>query len=223
MSSRRLPGKVLQDCAGMPMLLRVIKRCQLVKQNIPVAIVTSDESSDDFIFDFCLKNQIQCFRGSLHNVLNRYIKACDFYNLQSFIRISGDSPLIDPTLIENLIKISNEGEYDLVSNVKDRTYPKGQSIEIIKVDALNRLSKIKLDKAEREHVTLGIYRNEYRFKIKSISWNEDEKYDRIQLSVDSEYDMRLIEKILMNSEFSEDTTWLEYVRLYNSVLDELVR
>lgn len=158
MSSRRLPGKVLMDLAGKIVLERVIDRVKLAKGVSDIVVATSTDKSDDPIEAFCLKYQIKCFRGELQNVVARFSALLKHYNPKYFARISADSPLYDPLLLERAIKIFEGGGYDIVSNVVRRSYPKGQSVEIISTELFLRYSEQIHDLSDREHVTPFFYR-----------------------------------------------------------------
>ena len=91
MSSSRTPGKVLKEISGKPMLLRQLERLKNSNENIPIICVTSIDKKDDAIEELCNKYNFDCFRGSLDNVLDRYISASDSYNIKNIIRIGGDA------------------------------------------------------------------------------------------------------------------------------------
>ena len=208
MNSRRLPGKVLKNLDQKTILEWTINRLKKNKSNIPVCVITSKEKSDDPIDIFCKKNQINCYRGSLNDVLKRFCDACNFFNVDFVIRISGDSPLIDHRLIDKAYQIHQKNNIDLISNILFRTYPKGQSVEIISKEALNNLDKLNLSKAEREHVTLGFYKNQSLFKIINFE-SEDENYSHYQLSIDTYNDYKKIANFIKNNKNAFFLNWKE--------------
>tara|TARA_Y100001978_G_C23608969_1_gene392577 strand:+ start:129 stop:770 length:642 start_codon:yes stop_codon:yes gene_type:complete len=208
MNSRRLPGKVLKNLDQKTILEWTINRLKKNKSKIPVCVITSKEKSDDPIDIFCKKNQINCYRGSLNDVLKRFCDACNFFNVDFVIRISGDSPLIDHRLIDKAYQIHLKNNIDLISNILFRTYPKGQSVEIISKEALNNLDKLNLSKAEREHVTLGFYKNQSLFKIKNFE-SEDENYSHYQLSIDTYNDYKKIANFIKNNKNAFFLNWKE--------------
>ena len=97
--------------------------------------------SDDLIYKFCINNNFNCFRGSLNNVIKRTIDACKEYKSSHFIRICADSPIIDSKIIEKAIRISKDVDADIITNTFPRTFPKGQSVELIKLSSLENLLK----------------------------------------------------------------------------------
>lgn len=190
-----MPGKVLTICEGKPLLQWTIDRLRGVKCNPNIVVATSNEISDDVVYRYCNSNNIDCYRGSLNNVIQRMIEACSFYKSLSFIRICGDSPLIDPMILDQAIKISNEDNYDLVTNTAKRTFPKGQSVELINLSALKKLNTEELTESEQEHVTKGFYRRKEKFNIINFESNAGD-YSKMQLSVDTYQDFRKIENLI---------------------------
>ena len=140
-SSKRLPGKVLKKCCGKPLLKWTIERISSIKKPPKIVVATSNNDSDDNIYRFCKENNIKCFRGSLNNVIKRMIDACEEYKSSHFVRICGDSPIIDPEILGNVLEISKTVDVDIITNTFHRTYPKGQSVELIKLSALQNLFK----------------------------------------------------------------------------------
>ena len=193
MSSKRLPKKSLMTISGRPMLYWVIYRVRQSLLASDLIVLTSTSRDDDEIEAFCSHEGVQCIRGDLTNVYNRFIKALFETKAQSFIRISGDSPLIDPALIDQAVSLYEKSDVDIVTNTLPRSFPKGQSIEVINSKALLKLGNYRLTSEEKEHVTMGIYNRVMEFKIKNFS--NFENYSTVQLSVDSLDDLELIRDI----------------------------
>jgi spore coat polysaccharide biosynthesis protein SpsF (cytidylyltransferase family) len=210
MSSLRLPGKVLMNIAGKPMLERVYD--QVLKSNNvkKIIIATSDDSSDDQIEQFCLLQNYPCFRGSLNDVAARFLGVINRQGAEEFIRINGDSPLIDPRLIDIAIAQYRYNLFDLVTNVLHRTFPKGQSVELVRSSTFKRMYESKLSLDDKEHVTKAFYRDEFNFKIKNFS--ADPPAEDIQLSVDTEEDLNRISAIINACDF-QSPGWRDFVRL----------
>ena len=212
LNSKRLPGKVLKYCAGKPVIKWTIERLKRTKYDTKVVIITSKKNSDNPIEDYCKEENITYFRGPLENVAQRYIEAAEYFGCKSFMRISADSPLIDPNLVDKGISISKENDYDLISNILTRTFPKGQSIEIISLRALQRLVKNKLSPQEKEHVTLGFYNNKNDFKILDFS-NLNYNYSKVQLSIDTVQDFSEIESLLRSNKQAINLDWKELANI----------
>ena len=163
LSSKRFPLKVLKNLRGKPLIMHVIDRVKLSKQINRIVVATSIEKSDDELTDFLSKNGIFCYRGSLNNVANRMLMCASKYNANEFMRINGDSPLIDPEIIDNAALLNKKGNYDLCTNVLLRSFPKGQSVEIIKTKTLKKYI-LKFSNSDNEHVTQYFYKNPKNLK-----------------------------------------------------------
>ncbi len=153
-----------------------------------LCLATSGEGSDDPIARFCRQSGVACFRGSLDNVAERLLSAAEDRGWDTFVRISGDSPLLDPALVDRAVRVAREGKWDIVTNVLKRSFPKGQSVEAISVRCLrDTLPELGLE-ADREHVTPFFYRNASRFRIRNFESGFD--WAGIQLSVDTAEDFQ---------------------------------
>lgn len=194
LSSRRLPGKVLLPLLGRPMLSHTIDRLLAVKRLDAVVIATSVDRSDDPIAMFAQGLGVSCWRGDLHNVLGRVRGAAIAYNADAVVRISGDSPLIDKAIVQTAIELFLEEAAELVTNVFPRSYPKGQSVEIISRGALERLHLEANRPEDREHVTRYAYQFPDRFKIRNFSCLHPRP--DLQLSVDTPEDFRRAEQLI---------------------------
>ena len=149
-SSKRLPGKVLKKILGATVLKRVVDQVKKSKKISKIIIATSNHKTDKKIINFCKKNKIQCISGPLNNVFKRFYSIIVQQHCKSFVRISADSPLIDPSLIDRAVTIFNKKRYDIVTNVFPRTFPKGFSVEVVNSKLiLEFLSKIKKKKTSR--------------------------------------------------------------------------
>ena len=131
MSSTRFPGKVLKELAGKPMLQWTIERLGCSKLLKKIVVTTSLDSGDDEVEEFCLAQNIECHRGPLENVAQRFAEVATLEKAESFVRTNGDSPLIDPEIIDQAVAIFQTTAVDLVTNTMIRTFPKGQSVEVL--------------------------------------------------------------------------------------------
>src|SRR3989338_10828184 len=136
MSSRRFPKKVMLPLAGKPVIQHIVERLSHIK-NRPVIIATSTAASDDVLADFCRQQGYNVVRGDLENVLERYRLAADQFQLNTIVRITGDSPLIDPWIVEKMIENFHKGSFDYYSNLRPRTMPRGFGCEIFKRSLLD--------------------------------------------------------------------------------------
>lgn len=194
MKSDRLPGKVLHQVHGKPMLEYLLERLEQCTSLDSVVVATSTDQSDDPVERFCRERGRDCYRGSLSNVANRFRDVLDVYRFDAFVRISGDSPLLDPKLVDLGVEHFEGGQFDLVTNVFPRSYPRGQSVEVIGADTFRRAADATKTDDEREHVTLLFYRNPDKFRI--FNFTADVDYTGFQLAVDSIADMERFEAIV---------------------------
>lgn len=191
--STRLPGKVMLDLEGKPVLQHVVERCKESKVD-EVIVATSINPENDIIEKLCAKISIPCFRASEDNVLNRYYECAKKFNLNVVIRITADCPLIDPTIINKAIDKFNEGNYDYVSNIHNkRTYPRGLDTEVFSFDVLKKMDKKVKKKEDKEHVTLYLLRNITQYKTAEIV--NDIDYSYLRWTLDEKADFKLIKEI----------------------------
>ncbi|AEG59494.1 cytidylyltransferase domain-containing protein [Desulforamulus ruminis] len=207
MTSTRLPGKVLKEVFGKPLLEYQIERLKRVLLADEIIIATTINETDQPIVDFCNSVRIPCFRGSEGDVLSRYYNAAKSYKADIIVRVTSDCPLIDPMIIDKVIQfyIQNEEKYDYVSNTLERTYPRGMDTEIFSYKALEEAFVNAKELPEREHVTAFIYRRPEQYRLGSVKQTTDQSQHR--WTVDTPEDFRLIKKLLsslypLNHEFS---------------------
>ncbi|MFA5087935.1 MAG: NTP transferase domain-containing protein [Candidatus Omnitrophota bacterium] len=195
MSSQRLPGKMLIEVQDKPLLSYVVDRLRFSQRAKQIVVITSCDSSDDPLAQWCLKNGVDVFRGDLQDVYGRFAAAARHYGADAFVRISGDSPLIDPEIVDEAIGIFEQGEGDLVTNVFPRSFPKGESVEVIRSKTFLEYDPRITASDEREHVTLFFYRNPQSVRIKNIS-NSAGDYAAHNLCVDTPDDLARFQKIV---------------------------
>ena len=215
-SSKRLPGKVLKKFLGITVLQRVVNQVKKSKEISKIIIATSKQKTDKKIINFCNKNKIHCTSGPLNNVFKRFYSIIVQEHCKSFVRISADSTLIDPSLIDRAVTIFSKNRYDIVTNVFPRTFPKGFSVEVVNSKLiLDFLLKIK-KKRHKEHLTTFFYDNYNNFKIKNF-YNKINN-SNINLSIDSFADFiraKSILKFCKNKNYSLDYILLIYKKLFN--------
>lgn len=194
MTSQRLPGKALIDVEQRPLLVRVIQRVRQSSLVTRIVVATSSEESDDPIAGFCSANSIPIFRGALRDTAGRLVAAAQNEEAAAFVRISGDSPLIDPRLIDEGIRLFSESPVDIVTNVFPRTFPAGQSVEVIATDALMRLCSQHSDPVGREHVTAGFYAEPAEWRIVNFTSGEEGPYP--SFTIDTLEDLGRMEQVI---------------------------
>jgi len=153
MGSSRFPGKALADICGRPMIWHVIERARRASRIDEILVATTDCPSDDSIANFCAAHGLACFRGSEHDVLDRFYRAAKKVNARSVVRITADCPLIDPDVIDRVIDRFSDGKWDYASNTLRYTYPDGLDTEVFSFAALERAWHQATKSSDREHVT----------------------------------------------------------------------
>jgi spore coat polysaccharide biosynthesis protein SpsF len=194
MRSRRLPGKVLRPLAGRPLLAYVLERVRHARKPDRVIVCTTDEPADDAVESFCTEHGIECFRGQADNVAQRLLEAVDHYRLEAFVRICGDSPLLDPTLIDCAIGIYQSGRYEIVTNSLERTFPAGQAVELLAAAAFRRGVPRMRSPADLRRVTPYFYKHAERFSIFNFTAEDD--LSGVRLVVDTAEDLHEVERLI---------------------------
>ena len=191
MGSSRLPGKALRHIAGEPLIKRVINRVSKVKNLSTIVVATSNSRTDDGLTQYIQSLNIEVFRGAAHDVLNRAVSCASYLGVDKFVRINGDSPFIDPELLEKGIDMWGDPNLDLISNVFPRTYPVGMSVEIIKTDSLKKILGLTADSCDREHITRFFYKNPEKFSILNFESGRPD-LRKVRLAVDTKEDLERI-------------------------------
>ena len=218
MSSSRFPGKVLCQARGKPLLDYLIERLKGSLCLEGIIIATSTDPSDDPIEEFCRKRKLEFYRGPLHNVANRFLEIVEIFRLNQFVRICADSPLIDPEIVDAGIKLFETKEYDIVTNCLKRTFPKGESVEIISSEAFKRGFLEMEGPEDYEHIMSYFYGHADRFRILNMEETSGPDYSEINLSIDTREDFETFLKLLgqMRKTYAS-YSWKEIVQLYEKM------
>lgn len=198
MTSERLPGKVLADICGKPMLLRVIERLALVSGVEKLVVAIPNTKENDVLEKILLKNNIEYSRGDEKDVLSRYYDAAKKNHLEHVIRITSDCPLIDYELVNSVIQNYVNSGADYTSNSLSRTFPRGTDVEIFTFKTLERAHREAVKDYQREHVTPYIYEHPETFKLQNVEAEGKLRRQEIRLTVDTKDDLTLIRKIYEN-------------------------
>lgn len=191
--SKRLPGKVLSKIEDIPMLIHIINRMKKI-DCCKTVVATTKRKIDDPIVNLLKKNNVEYFRGSKNDVLDRFFQTALKFQADIIIRITADCPLIDPIESKKVLSTFLKGKYDYISN-NSKTYPNGLDTECFSFNALKRSWKEAKLKSEREHVTPYIWKNPNKFKINVVHNKNKNQLDDLKWSVDHENDLLLIKKI----------------------------
>ena len=194
MSSTRLPGKVLRPILGRPMLGWQIDRIKRSRTIDRLVVATSLEASDDAIQGFCDANGVSCYRGALHDVLARFHGAVEAFGpAEHVIRLTGDCPLIDWTIIDAAVDLQKREGSDIAGNGINRTFPDGLDVEVVSFSALDRAHREATEPGHREHVTQYIYRNPEKFRLAHLTQTPD--LGLLRWTVDTPADFEMVEKV----------------------------
>ena len=219
MSSVRFPGKVLSPLRGIPMLLWTINYCR--KVNLPLFVLTSTDESDDQLIGMLEKNYVSYYRGSLENVVSRYLSFMKEHQVKKVVRISGDSPLINPDVILKVIAQDQElADADLTTNVFPRSFPKGQSVEVIPRKSLELLRDRNLSESDIEHVTPYFYANYKEFKINNLNNTED--LSSINLSVDTKEDLLRVNQFMALKSLNYSSSALSWEKFSKAIVESRI-
>lgn len=194
MGSTRLPGKVLKKICGKPVLEHIIDRLKRVPSLDDIVVATTIAEIDTPIVEFAQKTGVNCYRGSEENVLDRYIKAAEMCRAHLVIRITGDSPLIDPTTIERIILAAKETGAEYVSNDPSISAIH-EGFELVSLPALKKTEEMATEQYYREHVTIFIRENPGLFNCHFIAHDPDFVGHGYRISVDNVADLSFMREI----------------------------
>ena len=195
LSSSRLPGKVLTEVCGKPLLHYLIERVKKIRNLDKFLVATTNSENDQPIVDFVKEAGIQVFRGSENNVLDRFKCAAEMLNAASILRITGDCPLLDYTLCDHAIETFRKSDVDLVHT--GPSFCEGLDCEVISRSALERSWREAARPSQKEHVTLYIHQNPHKFRI--VALNSETNDERFRFTVDSPEDLEVVRCIIENA------------------------
>lgn len=216
MGSTRLPGKIMYNVCGESLLSLMIKRIKNATKLDKIIIATTINEKDNEIVNFCKLNGIDFFRGSENDVLSRYYETSKKFPSDIIIRLTSDTPLLDPKTIDRVVEQYEKNNYDYVSNQFPfpRTYPDGTNVEVFSFNLLKEMYEKAKNPSDREHVTTFVSMQPELFKIFRVDYPQDISKYRFNLDYDADY--QLIKKVyeefyFKNPHFTlEDIiSWLE--------------
>lgn len=193
LSSSRFPKKVLQPILGIPMILHQIKRIKQSKLIDKIILATSAEPSDADLVKTCKDNNILIYTGNLNNVLERFYQIYKTEKPSYIVRLTGDCPVTDPQVIDQVIAFHKDHAYEYTSNTAPDTFPDGLDVEIINALSFEKIITAKTSIEEKEHVTLYIHNNPKKFKIGNYQSPID--YSKHRWTVDYKEDFQFITEI----------------------------
>jgi glutamate-1-semialdehyde aminotransferase/spore coat polysaccharide biosynthesis protein SpsF (cytidylyltransferase family) len=220
MNSTRLPGKVLKTINGEALLDIQIKRLKKCKNIDRILIATTDNPTDEAIYNKAIAHEVLSYRGSENDVLDRFYQAAKPLGPKWIIRVTCDCPLLDPELVDAVIKAAKDADVDYCSNTLEISYPDGMDVEVFKFSALEKAWEVATSSSEREHVTPFLYNNS-TFKgnnlFSALNFPGEEKYGDIRLTVDEPQDLEVI-KVLVDV-LGINEGWKKYADYYLNSLE----
>lgn len=208
MGSERLPGKVMKEIDNKPMIYYTLSALKNSKYIDKTILATSDLKINDHLVEYSKSIDFEVFRGSEDNVLERYKQVADKYNGDVIIRVTGDCPLINPIIVDNVVTKYLMYDYDYVRLDVPNTFQRGFDVEVFSKEALDCVYNIVCSNENindssfnkfREHVTLYIYNHKDEFKVGYVKGEGKYFHNKdINLSVDSIEDFERVKKIIEN-------------------------
>lgn len=192
-SSTRLPGKIMLELGGKPVIINIVERVVKAETVDEVVVATSDDTSDDKVELMLKKYGIQCFRGNLNNVLERYYLCAKDYNADIVIRLTGDNALVAPELIDEAVDVFGRSYIDYL--LYKSTLPIGMCVEVFTFEALKKAYFGATDRECLEHVTPYIRCNPEMFKVLIYDDKDGKDCSELRLTIDTREDFELISKI----------------------------
>ena len=196
MTSSRLPGKVLRELGGRPMLAQQIRRLKACASVDDIVLATTTNADDDPVVALARDEQVRWFRGSEHDVLARVVGAVTEANADVLVRVTADCPLIDPGTVDRTIDtlVANAAACDYASNVQKRTFPRGLDSEALFRDTLVRMDRMGQSQSAREHVTVFL-RSERPELFATLDVVDEDDNSDLRWTVDTAADLEMIRAI----------------------------
>ena len=237
MSSSRLPGKVLLDIAGQPMLVHMVERARRARRVTQVVVATTTDPSDDPIQQLCAERGYACCRGSLPDVLDRYTQAAREFDAQIIARLTADCPLLDPALLDLTVEALADSDFaaNRLPPPWTRSLPIGLDVEVVTRTALERAWKEATESYQREHVLPYLYEGvEFDpqptsvggegyftlrgttprgFKIAQLHHMPD--YGALRWTVDTPADLELVRRVFAHLDDALDFTWRDVLAVFD--------
>lgn len=223
MTSTRLPGKVLADFGGKPLLEYMLARVRRAEQLDAVYVATTFNASDNPVYELCEKLGVPVFRGDEHDVLSRYVAVAAKSNAAVVVRLTADCPFVDPEVIDAAVRLLIDQQYDYVSNAIERSYPDGLDVEVFTRAALRQADVASRSAFQREHVTpylrSGAFPDAGKFKVGHLIGPAD--FSHLRWTVDTEADLAHASRLA--ARLPNDCSWMEVIALLSRRPDLLGR
>jgi spore coat polysaccharide biosynthesis protein SpsF len=209
MGSTRLPGKVLLDLGGQPMLARVLNRLSRATRLDAIVLATSDQPQDDPIAMAGEESGIAVFRGDEALVINRYHGAATAHRADTIVRVTADCPFIDPAVVDQVVGVfeSADPRADFAANTLERSFPHGLDVEVASFAALDAAWREAKEPFERIHVFPYLYRHPERFRLIGVTTDGDHHGHR--WTVDTSDDLAFARALYAKLGNDDRFTWQE--------------
>lgn len=184
--------------SGKPLILRMVERVKASRLAGTVVVATTTDKKDDSLYNLCMDEKIEVFRGSSTDLLDRHYQAGIKYNADVVVKVPSDCPLIDPDIISKVLRyyLENAVYFDYVSNLHPATYPDGNDVEAIPMEILEIVWRNASKVFEREHTTPYIWERPERFKIGNVLWETELDYSMShRWTIDYEEDYNFISSV----------------------------
>lgn len=215
MTSTRLPGKVLADLQGRPMLAYMLARVRRAARLDAVWVATTVNATDDPVAALCDSLGVPVFRGDEGDVLGRYVAAAAVAEADAVVRLTADCPLADPAVIDEAVRLFADGGCDYLSNAMKRTFPDGLDVEVFSRRTLAVSDREAQLPFHREHVTpymrAGVYKDipTGDFKVGHILAPAD--FSHLRWTVDTAQDLAHVRALA--AELPDDHGWMQAIAL----------
>ena len=196
MSSTRLPGKVLLPAMGQPLLAHLLRRLRSVPSLDDVILATTSSAADDVLADFAEKHGLGCFRGSEDDVMGRVAAAASFARADVVVETTGDNPIIDPEIIETVVRTFLANDADYVSNTHVKSFPDGMDVQVFRLSTLEHSASMTDSQLDREHVTLHMRMHPELFKAIHVVAPPHLHWPELSVTLDESGDYELIRRIV---------------------------
>jgi spore coat polysaccharide biosynthesis protein SpsF len=196
MRSSRLPGKTMAELAGKPSLWHVIQRLKRVPDLDEVVVATTDDPADDSIRALAQAVRVPSYSGSAEDVLGRTLSAARSAKARTIVQVTGDCPLVEPSLVEEAIATYRRESPDYVSTVLERgTFPVGLDVEVFSAALLAEVDGLTQDARDREHVSLFIYEHPERYRLVGVEARGRRRRPDLRLTLDTVEDLAVIRAV----------------------------
>lgn len=211
MGSERLPGKVLVDICGRPLLTWLLERLQSSRHASEIVVLTTTEPEDDAIVATAARSDVETLRGQRTDVLGRYAAAVRMRGDAALVRVSGDSPLLDGPTVDTVLERFLRSEAEIVANHREPGWPVGTAVEALTADCLARIEQLATEPAHREHVTLYAYEHPAEFEITHVPAPPELVAPSLRLCVDTADDLDAVRALCARFEPRQDFTLDEVI------------